>query len=445
MRYAPFTLLLVMSVVQFSVPLHAADNVKTGPLWLISCPTELQSLPPPVSVDADLSQLREIVAERKAADLERISWWNAGGPSYRWNELILDEMLKRFVTQPLASRHLALVHAAFDDAIATTFTAKKLHGRSRPSQADPSLSVALAVPDSPSYPSDFAAAATVAADLVGYLMPEAKAHFQALAEEAIRTRLLAGVEFPSDVAAGRELGRRVAALAIERGKGDGSDRVWSGTVPQGPGRWTGTNPIAPQAAAWKPFVMDRSDMLRPAPPPAHDSAEIKAQLDELKAFKRTPQTNNTAIYWEVFGGVRIHHLWNQTARTKILEYGLDPLAAARVLAIMNIAVYDAAVACWDAKYAYWFIRPAQLDPDHKPLFPAPNHPSYPAAHGCLSTAAATTLATSFPADAKMLAEMGRQAAEARISAGIHYRVDTDVGQRMGREAADLVMMHAAGR
>lgn len=445
MRYAPFAFILVMSVIQFPVPLQAADNVKSGPFWLISSSTELQSPPPPASVDADLNQLRKIVAERKTADLERISWWSVGGPSYRWNELILDEMLKRFVTQPLASRHLALVHAAFDDAIAATFTTKKLYGRSRPSQVDPSLSVTLAVPDSPSYPSDFAAAATVAVDLVGYLMPEAKPQFQALAEEAIRTRLLAGVEFPSDVAAGRELGRKVAALAIERGRSDGSDRVWSGAVPQGPGRWTGANPVAPQAAAWKPFVMDRPDMLRPAPPPGHDSAEIKAQLDELKTFKRTPQTNNTAIYWEVFGGVRIHHLWNQTARSKILEYGLDPPAAARVLAIMNIAVYDAAVACWDAKYAYWYIRPSQLDPDHKPLFPAPSHPSYPAAHGCLSTAAAATLAALFPADAKVLAEMGRQAAESRISAGIHYRMDTDIGQRMGREVADLVMRHAAGR
>ena len=445
MRYVPFALLLAMSVIQFSVPLQAADTVKSGPLWLISSSTELQSLPPPVGVDADLNQLRALMAERKPADLERISWWNVGGPTYRWNELILDEMLKRFITQPLASHHLALVHAAFDDATAATFTAKKLYGRSRPSQVDPSLSVTLAVPDSSSYPSDFAAVATVAADLVGYLIPEAKPQFQALAEEAIRTRLLAGLEFPSDVAAGRELGRKVAALAIERGKGDGSDRIWSGTVPQGPGRWTGANPIAPQAAAWKPFVMDRPDMLRPAPPPAYDSAEIKAQLDELKAFKRTPQTNNTAIYWEVFGGARNHYLWNQTARTKILEYGLDPPAAARVLAIMNIAMYDAAVACWDAKYAYWYIRPAQLDPDQKPLFPAPNHPSYPAAHGCLSTAAAATLAASFPADAKMLAEMGRQAAESRIWAGVHYRVDTDAGQRMGREVAELVMMHAAGR
>ncbi|MCK1641977.1 hypothetical protein IVA95_31625 [Bradyrhizobium sp. 157] len=121
-------------------------------------------------------------------------------------------------------------------------------------------------------------------------------------------------------------------------------------------------------------------------------------MAELKAFARTPKSNHRAIYWEVYGGARAHALWNETARLKLLEYGeaLSPQAAARALAALNIAFLDAAIACWDAKYAYWYIRPSQLDPDFKPLFPSPNHPSYPAAHGCLSTAAATVLAGIFP-------------------------------------------------
>ncbi len=48
------------------------------------------------------------------------------------------------------------------------------------------------------------------------------------------------------------------------------------------------------------------------------------------------------------------------------------------------------------------IRPSQLDPELKPLFPPPNHPSYPAAHGCISTAAAVVLARLFPGDADKL-------------------------------------------
>jgi len=107
--------------------------------------------------------------------------------------------------------------------------------------------------------------------------------------------------------------------------------------------------------------------------------------------------------------------------------------------MLNIALADAAIACWDAKYAYWYIRPSQLDPELKPLFPQPNHPSYPAAHGCLSTAAASVLAAVFPRDRELLLARGKEAAEARIWAGIHYRFDIDAGQELGRKVAEKVL------
>ena len=98
------------------------------------------------------------------------------------------------------------------------------------------------------------------------------------------------------------------------------------------------------------------------------------------------------------------------ARLKLLEHGdaFDAESSARVLAALNIAFADAAVACWDAKYAYWYIRPSQLDPELKPLFPPPNHPSFPAAHGCLSTAAAAVLASAFRADRERLRRSERK-------------------------------------
>jgi hypothetical protein len=104
----------------------------------------------------------------------------------------------------------------------------------------------------------------------------------------------------------------------------------------------------------------------------------------------------------------------------------------------------AGLRCWDAKYAYWQIRPSQLDPEFKPLFPPPNHPSYPAAHGCLSTAAATTLARLFPRDAEAFLALGRQTAEARMWAGIHYRSDIEAGQALGRAVSEQVLARVLG-
>ena len=73
------------------------------------------------------------------------------------------------------------------------------------------------------------------------------------------------------------------------------------------------------------------------------------------------------------------------------------------------------------------------------MFPPPNHPSYPAAHGCLSTAAATVLASLFPADRDSLLAKGKEAAEARVWAGIHYRSDIDAGQVLGRKVGEKVL------
>ena len=87
-------------------------------------------------------------------------------------------------------------------------------------------------------------------------------------------------------------------------------------------------------------------------------------------------------------------------------------------------------------------RPSQRDPELKTVFPPPNHPSYPAAHGCLSTAAATVLAGLFPADRERLLAHGKEAAEARLWAGIHYRFDIDAGQELGRKVAEKTLARA---
>ncbi|MEI4920555.1 hypothetical protein Q8G81_33890, partial [Klebsiella pneumoniae] len=87
------------------------------------------------------------------------------------------------------------------------------------------------------------------------------------------------------------LGRQVAARVIERGKVDGTDAKWTGTVPPGPGKWNGTNPILPQMMMWKPWVLASADEFRSPPPIAYDSPEKAAELAELKGFQRTPKTN----------------------------------------------------------------------------------------------------------------------------------------------------------
>ncbi len=162
----------------------------------------------------------------------------------------------------------------------------------------------------------------------------------------------------------------------------------------------------------------------------------------LKDFQRTPKTNADALFWEyASGGARNYWFWNEQANKKILEYRLDsdPPRAARAYALESIATYDSGVACWDAKYTYWAIRPFQLDPTLQTVFPTPNHPSYPAAHGCFSSAAAATLGYLFPRDAPALNALADEAGQSRIWAGIHFPTDVRVGLALGRSVAQRVI------
>lgn len=433
-------------------PARQADQIEPDAgrwhTWLLGSSAEVRSPPPPdrAASAAELGELRAMAALRTAGHA-RIVHWDVGGPSYRWNEIVVGELLGRGVPTQLATRHMALLNAAIYDAVIAAWAGKYAHNRPRPAVADAALGAALPIPASPSYPSATAAAAGAAAAVLSYVLPERARAFADMADEAAESRMVAGLNYRSDITAGLAIGRAVAARAVERGRGDRSDAVWTGSVPVGPGRWQGTNPVLPMAGTWRTWALARPDEFRPPEPPAYDSAQKAAELAELRAVQRTPAMTSAAWFWEMAaGGARGFAYWNELIRRKLFEHRLDgnPPQAARAFALPTIAYLDACVACWDAKFTYWAIRPPQLDPNLRPLFPPPNHPSYPAAHGALSTAASTALAHVFPADAAVFEALAAEAAEARIWAGIHYRSDIVAGRALGRKVAERAIAVALG-
>src|SRR5262249_25532595 len=199
------------------------------------------------------------------------------------------------------------------------------------------LATGLPAPHSPSYPCEHAVAAGAGSAVLAHLFPAEAQRFTAAAEEASRSRVLAGVVYPSDARAGLELGRAVAARVIAYLKLD--ETKWAGTVPVGPGLWQGKDPIGIEELRWKPFVLASASQFRPGPPPAPDSPERAAEVATVKNFKRTPLTNGKAAYWQ-FGGygtpALLYRFIDEIGR-QLAETGLDANAprAARAYALVN--------------------------------------------------------------------------------------------------------------
>src|SRR5687768_2091145 len=125
--------------------------------------------------------------------------------------------------QPMTAfphRVFTYVALAIHDATIAAWESKYFYNRPRPSEIDSTIKPRLAVPRSPSYPSEHAAAAGAATAVLAALLPSEAAAFQSLAEEAARSRLFAGLQYPSDFFAGFKLGRRVAEKVLERARSD---------------------------------------------------------------------------------------------------------------------------------------------------------------------------------------------------------------------------------
>jgi len=126
-------------------------------------------------------------------------------------------------------------------------------------------------------------------------------------------------------------------------------------------------------------------------------------------------------------------------RDEIERRKLTPMRAARALALASVATYDAMIACWDAKYAYWLLRPISADPTIKTVFSTPPFPSYPSGHSTLSSAVGEVFAELFPDAADHYRGKAVEASMSRILGGVHYRFDVLVGERLGEQVGDAVV------
>jgi PAP2 superfamily len=373
-----------------------------------------------------------------------------------WNNAALDAIRAGNTTPPIASRSLAILHVSIYDAV---------NGIAR--THEPYL-VQSAVPASASHEAAASAAAHVA--LVN-LFPAVASSF-----DALHTAILAAIPDGPQKVAGVLWGEFVANQILAARANDGFDAIVPPPRDSGPGVWVPTPPaflpyLLPQWGFVRPFGMSSSSQFRPPGPRSLDSQRHAADYEEVKELgaavgsTRTEEQTEIALFWADGAGTETPpgH-WNSIAQTIADMQGNMLEQNARLFALLNIAMADAAICAWDAKYRFDFWRPvtaiAFVEPqlNWTSFLVTPPFPDYVSGHSTFSGAAATVLARFYGTDdlpfttgSDFLPGVYRsfptcldaagEAAVSRLYGGIHFRSANEDGLQAGISIGEWTATH----
>lgn len=328
------------------------------------------------------------------------------------------------------------------------------------------------VPAPPGTSVDAAIAAANRAVLVG-LMPAEKAAVDAAYQAALK-----GLPDGAAKADGIAVGEKAAAQVLARAAADGANGPDNYQWQTTPGRYVPT--VIPAVPTWprrKPWVLDSASQFRPGPPPALASETWARDLREVRELggknstARTAAQTDIARFWEETRPLVYHPVLRSVAQMP----GRTLAQNARLYAAASVAMDDALIAVFDAKYAYNFWRPitairtehqaggakAEVDLGWTPFIATPMHPEYPCAHCVASGALGAVirdelqgkpmpkLSSSSPTAPGAVREWDSieafmdEVRMARIYDGVHYRNSTVEGNKLGMSVGALVQRRFA--
>jgi hypothetical protein len=380
----------------------------------------------------------------------------------QWNEILREAVRTGGTPGPAIGRIMAITQAAVYDSVNAL---DRTH--------EPYLVDALAHPRASR---EAAVAAAAHQALVSFYPGQAMALGDKL--EASLATIPDGKAEDDGVALGISVANQILALRQD----DGSDIVLPHPGGSGPGQWRPTPPanapaLLPSLADVRPFAMTANAQFRPAAPPALDSTAYTAAFNEVKEFGSATSTlrtaDQTAIarFWANGAGTASApgHL-NLLAQIVAQQQGNTLEENARLFASLNVAMEDAIISCWDAKYEFSFWRPITgireaasdgnsntvADAGWTPLLGTPNFPAYTSAHSTVSAAATAVLADFFDTDSiaftlpsqnlalparsyTSFSHAAEESAVSRLYGGIHWSFDNNVGLAQGSAVGEYVV------
>jgi len=357
-----------------------------------------------------------------------------------WNTAALNAIRARRTSPPIASRGLAILHVAIYDA---TNGIDRTH--------EPYLAQSTVAASA----SEEAAASAAAHRVLVALFPANAASF-----DDLQATILSAVPNGPLKSAGIAWGESVADEILAQRANDGST-------------------LLPQWAFVTPFAMTNSAQFRPPGPPALTSKKYAADYSEVKIMGAavgsagSSEQDLIALFWADGAGTETPPgRWNSIARVIAAARGNTLAETARLFALLNIAMADAAICAWDAKYTYNFWRPVTAirngdadgnaatiaDPTWNSFIVTPPFPDYISGHSTFSGAASTVLARfygtdniAFTAGSDFLPGVTRsftsfsaaagEAALSRLYGGIHFRSANEDGLVAGIHIGEFTFVH----
>lgn len=197
--------------------------------------------------------------------------------------------------------------------------------------------------------------------------------------------------------------------------------------------------LEPKAGTWRTWVIGTASQLRPMAP--GDAKATTAEIQVVKSLigQANSDTMAQVAYWDTGSPA---YRWLQLAYQQAQSAGLAPTQVTRTMALVSVAISDATIAAWDAKYAYGRQAPSILDASVKVSVAIPNAPSYPSEHAVAAGAASTVLGYLFPAQSEIFSDLAEEASRSRMFAGAALPSDVTVGLDLGRRVGQIVVSYA---
>lgn len=376
----------------------------------------------------------------------------------QWNSVAMETMQGPSYNPLLSTRIMTMVHIAMHDALNSIAPAYDTYNALKEDRkADP-----------------IAAVSAAAHFVLVQSFPDQRGQLDIAFANALRD-IKAGDARERGIALGIKAG--TAIVALREGDNAFADPVGQVNNPATPGLYQPTPPMPVLFAPfWKTlptFGLNSPEQFRVGANPELSSAGYAQAFNEVKAkgakenSTRTNEETLIAMFWYEFSEIG----WNRVTAVVAADRNLDLLSAARLFALVNIALADSYIAGWDSKFHYNFWRPytairaaatdgndqTAQDAVWEPLMGTPPIHDYPSTHSVLGNAAATVLnqvvgtnvgftMTSTSADPsqptrtlKNFSEASRENADSRVLAGLHFRFSCDAGLKLGEDIGEWVV------